>query len=135
MESTAGSTANPRGERLELSHPNQMIIEIEDDRLYYSQGDEARFFQGLEGNPAVKKVTGFNRGRGRSALAVRMDPRKLTKLGLWDLIALLWRYERPLKPLRIFAKTRRFAWLKDKEMYWHKSMFGVSKRSRRSAAG
>lgn len=104
-----------------------MIIEIDDNSLYYSQGDEARFFQGLEGNPAVKKVTGFSRGPRGSALAVRIDPRKLTKEGMWDLIALLWRYERPLKPLRIFAKMRRFAWLKNKDMFWHKSMFGASK--------
>lgn len=98
-----------------------MIIELELG-MYYSQGDEDRFFRGLETNRAVVKFRGVG-----SNLLVTVNPRALTKDRLWDLIALLWRYEVPLRPLKIFAKSKKFSWLRNKEMYWHKSMFGASK--------
>lgn len=98
-----------------------MIIELELG-MYYSQGDEDRFFRGLKTNRAVVKFRGVG-----SNLLVTVNPRALTKDRLWDLIALLWRYEVPLRPLKIFAQSKKFSWLRNKEMYWHKSMFGASK--------
>lgn len=104
-----------------------MIIEIEENG-YYSRGDEALFFKALEGNPAVKSVKGFGRGPGKkSALDVVIDVRALSQQAMRDLVGLLMRYERPLKPLRVFAKMKKFSWLRNKQAFWYRSMFGRSK--------
>lgn len=103
-----------------------MIIEIEEN-MFYSAGDEARFFHGLEGNPAVKGVRAVANGKTGRILAVTLDARALDKKSLWDLVALFWRYEVSLKPLRVLARAKKFSWLRDKEMYWYDDMFGTGR--------
>ncbi len=99
-----------------------MTVEIDLGLFFYSKGDEARFFQGLQSIPAVKKVTGLGRGSRSSVLRLDIDPRLLTKARLWDLVALLRRYGIPLAPLRRFAKARKFAWHRQ-EIYWHRNVY------------
>lgn len=99
-----------------------MIIELELG-MYYSQGDEDRFFLGLKTNRAVVKF----RGAGNNLL-VTVNSRNMTKEGLWDLIALLWRYKVPLRPLKIFAQSKKFSWLNNKEMFWYKDMFKAASK-------
>jgi len=85
-------------------------------------GDERRFFQGLKEIAAIRHIQGVGRG-----LLIDIDIRYLNKDALWDLIALLWRYEIPLTPLQELATRKRFAWLRDERFYWHKSMFDPSR--------
>ncbi|MDQ1832103.1 hypothetical protein, partial [Massilia scottii] len=85
---------------------------------FYSLGDERRFFQGLNENPAV---SGF-RGVGRQ-LQITIVQNRLTRVAILDLIALCRRYQIPLTPLSQIAEKDRFAWLKDEKWSWYKSMF------------
>ncbi|WP_147329595.1 hypothetical protein [Paraburkholderia sp. DHOC27] len=85
---------------------------------FYSMGDERRFFEGLNGIAAIKRIQGVGKG-----LEIDIDIRYLTKDAVWDLIALLWRYGIPLAPLRELAARKKFAWLSAERFYWHKSMF------------
>lgn len=88
-----------------------MIVEIELGVLFYSQGDEARFFRGLTDNRAVKKVVGIGRGPRRpSVLALSIDARALTKDRLWDIVALLRRYGISPAPFRGLARARKLPW-------------------------
>lgn len=107
-----------------------MIVKIEEN-MFYSHGDEARFFRGLEKNPAVKDVRAVAQGRTGRVLAVRIDARALDKTALWDLIALCRRYEVPLRPFAVLARRKKFPWLKQKRMYWYASMFGRGGRARK----
>lgn len=103
-----------------------MIIEIEEN-MFYSEGDETRFFRGLEGNAAFKSFRDVAQGKTGRILAVKLDARALSKKSLWDLVALCWRYKVSTAPLRVLAKTRKFAWLRQKQMYWYKDMFGAKR--------
>jgi hypothetical protein len=94
-----------------------MQLEIELN-TFYSKGDERRFFQGLNDIPAIKEIRGVGTG-----LVIQVDLRHLTKDALRELIALLWRYEISLYPLRILTNNNKFVWLSEKKFYWHSSMF------------
>ena len=88
-----------------------MIIEIELGILFFSKGDEARFFHGLKDNGAVKKVVGMGRGPRRpSVLALSINARALTKDRLWDIVALLRRYGISPAPFRALARERKLPW-------------------------
>jgi hypothetical protein len=69
---------------------------------FYSQGDEDRFFGVLYKIPAIKEI----RGAFRSAVVLTLDPRKLSREQLIDLIAAARRYRLSRKPLK--SLTRRF---------------------------
>lgn len=86
---------------------------------FYSHGDEARFFSGLRDIRAVRDVVGVGRG-----IQVDLDARLLSKELLWELIALLWRYQIALRPLAVLSQQKKFLWIKDDRSYWHRSMFG-----------
>lgn len=85
---------------------------------FYSTGDERRFFQGLTGNSAVSKISGFGR-----QLEVTLVLNRLSRDALRDLIALLWRYGISLEALSFLVKKDKFMWINDERYYWYKSMF------------
>ena len=93
---------------------------------FYSLGDERRFFQGLNENPAVSNTRGIGR-----QLEVTLVLNRLNRDAVRDLIALLWRYGVSLVALSGLADKERFKWLDDERCYWYKSMFplGVSVES------
>jgi len=86
--------------------------------VFYSPGDERRFFAGFSGNPAIAGVCGMGQ-----QLELTLIQRHLNHEALRDLIALLWRYHIPLSPLSPLANGARFTWLSDEKWYWHQSMF------------
>ncbi|WP_310311836.1 hypothetical protein, partial [Paraburkholderia terricola] len=96
----------------------------------HRHGAKLRFFRNsplgcpglLDHYTAIRHIQGVGRG-----LLIDIDIRYLNKDALWDLIALLWRYEIPLTPLQELATRKRFAWLRDERFYWHKSMFDPSR--------
>jgi hypothetical protein len=85
---------------------------------FYSRGDERRLFQGLSEIPAIRGV----RGVGRELL-LNIAISSLNKDGMRELLALLWRYDIPLAPLRPIAAKKKFAWLNDAQGYWHSNLF------------
>lgn len=93
--------------------------------MFYSQGDERRFFQGLEDNPAIKTVEGAGVN-----LILSIDPRVLSKERLQDIFSLLWRYQIPLAPFHVLTEKKRFSWLDDKKAYWYKSLTDTKTRTR-----
>jgi hypothetical protein len=85
---------------------------------FYSRGDERRLFQGFEEIAAIRNVQGVGRD-----LLLDIQVAALSKEAMRELLALLWRYEIPLAPLRIFAEKKKFDWLNDSQGYWHSAMF------------
>jgi hypothetical protein len=85
---------------------------------FYSMGDERRFFQGLNDNPAISDIKGIGR-----QLECDLMLRNLNRDSLRDLMALLWRYGISLKPISVLSERKKFEWLNDERGYWHRSMF------------
>jgi hypothetical protein len=85
---------------------------------FYSQGDERRLFQGFKEIAAIRSVQGVGRD-----LLLDIEVAALNKEAMRELLALLWRYEIPLSPLRVFAEKKKYAWLNDSQGYWHSAMF------------
>ncbi|GKT19449.1 hypothetical protein AVHY2522_22505 [Acidovorax sp. SUPP2522] len=85
---------------------------------FYSRGDERRLFQGLEEITAIRSVKGVGRD-----LLIDVSIAALNKEAMRELVALLWRYEIPLAPLRAFAEKKKFEWLNDSQGYWYSAMF------------
>jgi len=92
---------------------------------FYSQGDERRFFEGLNEIEAIKSVNGVGVN-----LIVSIEMRLLNKEALRELMALLWRYGIPLAPLYQLAERKKYAWLNDERGYWHQSLFDIKTRAR-----
>lgn len=89
---------------------------------FYSRGDEKRLFLGLKEISAIRSVQGVGRD-----LLLDIEIAALNKEAMRELLALLWRYEIPLAPLRAFAEKKKFGWLNDSQGYWHGAMFKVNK--------
>ena len=88
---------------------------------FYSQGDERRLFQGFKEIAAIRNVQGVGRD-----LLLDIEVAALNKEATRELIALLWRYGIPLKPLRALAEKKKYVWLNDAQGYWHSAMFRTS---------
>jgi len=92
---------------------------------FYSRGDERRLFQGLEEIDCVKNIQGVGRG-----LIFDVNLNQLGREKLFELIALLWRYQIDLQPLRQLAeRNKKFAWLAEPHFYWNANMFPKEKIS------
>jgi hypothetical protein len=92
---------------------------------FYSPGDERRLFQGFKEIDCIKRVEGIGRG-----LNLDITLNCLSKEKLFELIALLWRYQIDVSPLRSLAeKNKKFAWLAGTHFYWHASMFSTNDKS------
>lgn len=85
---------------------------------FYSRGDERRLFMGFKEIAAIRSVQGVGRD-----LLLDMDLVSLKKEEMRELLALLWRYEIPLAPLRGLAEKKKFTWLNDPQGYWYSAIF------------
>lgn len=87
--------------------------------LFYSDGDERRFFHGFRDIAGVREFW-----RDRGYLFLNIEGRFMSRQATLELIALLWRYGVPLSPFKsLAASNRRFAWMDDSEAFWYPSMF------------
>ena len=50
--------------------------------------------------------------------------RNISRKALYDLIALFWRYQIPMKQLAQFENQRNSKWFRNNEMYWYEKVFG-----------
>ena len=99
----------------------EMQIEIQ-LTTFYSHGDERRFFQGLNEVDCINNVRGVGRG-----LVFDVNLSRLGREKVFELIALLWRYQIDLTPLRVLAENnKKFTWLSEAKFYWHASMYSHS---------
>lgn len=85
---------------------------------FFSPGDERRFFEAFKSIRGIQSVVGSER-----SLIVVIILRYLNRDSIIELIALLWRYQIRLHPLRELAKSKKFSWMSEPQWYWHKDMF------------
>lgn len=85
---------------------------------YFSQSDEAAFFQWLESIPGVVCVVGTQEG-----LNVSLRSKRLSQVALRELLALHFRYGLPMQQLAQFETPQNRAWFRAPYMYWHKAVF------------
>ena len=86
---------------------------------YYSQADEASFFDRLESISGVLKVKGK-----RQALEVTLCSRRLSLMALRELLALHFRYRLPMRALAQFETPQNTVWFRHPAAYWYKKVFG-----------
>jgi hypothetical protein len=96
------------------------VVELRAENvIYYSQNDEAAFFEWLAKMPCVIKVD----GRGHM-LFVRVNPVLVDQYNLRDLLALFHRYKIDMKQLVALDRPEFSSWFHDKEKYWYAEVFG-----------
>ena len=87
---------------------------------YYSQLDEKSFFEWALEIPCVKSIDGG---------FLHIKSKRLSEPDLRDLIAITHRCQLPMDQLQQFCSPANEHWFKAKQMYWHKAVFGKSKRA------
>jgi hypothetical protein len=92
------------------------------DSTYYSEGDEASFFDRLHSLKCVSDIKGAPDG-----LHVRLS-RKPTNAQLRELIATLYRYGLDMRPLAVLRTKNNETWFCDPKMFWYKRVFSSSAR-------
>ena len=90
---------------------------------FYSQTDEVSFFAWLESIPGVVRVVGEHR-----SLIVTLRSARPSKSALWNLLALHFRYNIPMKALARFETPQNSSWFCEPKMFWYKKVFGKPRR-------
>jgi hypothetical protein len=85
---------------------------------YFSERDEAAFFNWLQSIPGVVSVT----GEGRS-LKIRLRSARLSGAALREFIALYERYRGDMTELAQFYNSSNASWFKNREAYWYAKVF------------
>jgi hypothetical protein len=86
--------------------------------VFFSQLDEAVFFDALKKISAVKKIE----GRGPDLL-LSVSSRPSDK-ALRELLGLFFRYEVDMRQLARFLTPKNRSWFRGREKYWFKRVFG-----------
>lgn len=86
---------------------------------YLSARDEAAFFGWLQSIPGVIAVN----GQGRELL-IQLRSKRLSQVGLRELIAIYSRYNGNLRELAEFENDANRGWFKDESAYWFEGVFG-----------
>jgi hypothetical protein len=85
---------------------------------FYSQLDEAMFFDALAKISAVKKI------EGRGADLFLSVPSRLSDKTLRELLGLFFRYQLEMRQFAQFVTERNRPWFHGSEKYWFKKVFG-----------
>jgi hypothetical protein len=93
----------------------RIVIE---ESMYFSKGDEKRFYDGLNAVKAIKKIHGQ-----LSELYLEVALSELHSDDMRELLALFWRYGVSLSFLKEVAVKKNFAWLRDTKKFWYKDLF------------
>jgi hypothetical protein len=91
------------------------------EKPYYSYLDEKYFYEWLEGLDGVRSVTSSNDG-----LCIKLAEEGMSRAGAYDLIALLTRYQYPMRFVSELIRPEDESWFREPEKYWHASVFGCS---------
>lgn len=93
-------------------------LTIKESRYYYSYQDEKHFYNWLESIDGVDYVRG-----GPQGLTIRFKGNGLNRSDLFDLIALLMRYDLDMRGLRDLVTAKNESWMKDPQKYWYSKIF------------
>lgn len=85
---------------------------------YYSENDEAAFFEWLDKLACVKRYEGE-----LDVLNIHVDKSKVDEHALRELLALFHRYRVDMKQLRVFDRDEFAGWFRDPRAYWHAAVF------------
>ena len=85
---------------------------------YYSEYDEAGFFEWLDKLACVKRYEGE-----LDVLSIYIDEARVDEQALRELLALFRRYAVEMKQLRVFDRDEFAAWFRDSRAYWHAAVF------------
>jgi hypothetical protein len=106
--------------------PKELLIQ---ESHYYSYQDEKHFFEWLESIDGIKRVVG-----GPQGLSIQLKGNGLNRGDLYDLIAVLMRYDIDMRGLQDFVTPKNEEWMKNPRAYWHAKIFGnKSGRTTRAA--
>jgi hypothetical protein len=86
--------------------------------IFYSQGDEAAFFNWISRIKAIKTVKGVG-----DEIRLVVPRRRISAESLRDLLALFFRYKVDMGQLSTFATPENGEWFKNPKMYWHRKVF------------
>ena len=86
---------------------------------YWSYLDEDAFFEWAQKIPRVTSIDGG---------FLHIKSKRISKPDLYDLIAIMYRYDLPMKQLQQFCNPQNECWFKSKQMYWYSSVFGRKAR-------
>lgn len=85
---------------------------------YYSECDEAAFFEWLDKLSCVKRYEGE-----LDVSSIYVDEAKVSENALRELLALFRRYAVEMKHLRVFDRDEFASWFRDPRAYWYAAVF------------
>ena len=85
--------------------------------VFFSQLDEAMFFDALNKISAIKKI------EGRGSDLFLSVPSHLSDKALRDLLGLFFRYELDMRQLAHFLTPKNRSWFRVRKKYWFKRVF------------
>jgi hypothetical protein len=92
---------------------------------FYSSTDEDLFFEWIKRIPFIKDFKGVGKN-----LFLYFNSKKVKFHDLRELLALFYRYKINMTELAIFLNKQNKEWFYDnKHAYWHKKVFGSSKKN------
>lgn len=86
---------------------------------YYSQGDEAAFFNWIASIPCIETIEGMG-----EELHLHIRQSRISDKNLRELIGLFRRYDISMRQLAQFKTSRNEKWFAAPQMYWFKRVFG-----------
>jgi len=97
---------------------DEQVVLIAKRVWYYSENDEAAFFEWLDKLTCVEKYEGE-----LDVLNIHVDQGRLDAGSLYELLALFRRYSIDMKQLRVFDKDKFASWFRNPKSYWFKEVF------------
>ncbi len=85
---------------------------------YFSEHDEAAFFEWLDKLPCVQRYEGK-----LDVLSIYVDPSKVNESSVRELLALFRRYSVEMTQLRVLDRDEFASWFRDPRAYWHAAVF------------
>lgn len=99
---------------------NKELVELEARSVrFYSECDEAAFFEWLKKLSCVRKIQGQGAG-----IFISVDPVQVDEEALRELLSLFRRYEVDLRQLAEFDRDEFVDWFHDSKAYWFTHVFG-----------
>lgn len=89
---------------------------------YFSENDEAAFFEWLDKLACVEKYEGE-----LDVLNIYIDKAQVDEQSLREILSLFRRYAVDMSQLRVFDSDEFAAWFRDSRAYWFESIFRVEK--------
>lgn len=104
---------------------SQPLIELQARAVrFYSEGDEAAFFEWLD---KISSITGYT-GSGPDLL-ISVDRQRVDEEALREMLALFCRYKIDMSQLSLFDVEQFSEWFRAPNSYWYQAVFGEPGRT------